>query len=467
MSISRGISFIHSSYVDIFSVYSRMALQEPERSIKMLQENREEPEKRLKYAVYTIRSRLDDGMVYARFFIVLKNGYGVIHRFTRLQEYAGVYQNRTYRPLTSNPEAKLYFICGMLNYILVENGGRFGIRHVFDITKPMLEEYFDHYGMMELPDGGHHTKESVERCIAAVTAFMENLSRKFGGYMKLSKADLYVEKTIHNCRGRLETTWTPAFQAVGIFDEEETFREMPAKVMEILLPMAFKYTRDIAFGIALQAFAGLRAGEVCNVRRERSPLGAGIRFVEIGGTVRRIEIDLRKELTLRSDGAEVGGIKKERLQGVYPAFIGAFLKAYEMHREYLAKMPFEEEYAPMFINTNGMAMSYETYRGRFKTLINEYLRPYLIRCGDPELRIYGQLLYENRLGTHALRHWFTVQLVLRGEDIANIQFWRGDRNPESAFTYLQNKGDLIRELKETNERLLESLIRVGGEIVGG
>jgi hypothetical protein len=69
---------------------------------------------------------------------------------------------------------------------------------------------------------------------------------------------------------------------------------------------------------------------------------------------------------------------------------------------------------------------------------------------DPECSLYGQLLYENKLGLHSLRHWFSVQLVLHGEDIAQIQYWRGDKCPESAFVYLQNKGDLVRKLERTS-----------------
>ena len=123
------------------------------------------------------------------------------------------------------------------------------------------------------------------------------------------------------------------------------------------------------------------------------------------------------------------------------------MEMYEFHKKYLKSVDFEDEYAPMFVNANGLAMSYETYRRKFKALINDHLRPWLINSTDPEFRLYGQMLYENNLGTHAMRHWFTVQLVLRGEDIANIQFWRGDKSPDSAFHYLQNKGDLVRELK--------------------
>ena len=88
----------------------------------------ERPEQIQRYGVYTIRTATEDGVVYSRSFIVVRNGYGVISRFTRLQDYAGF---KVYKPISSNAEKKLYYICGMLNYVLVDNGKRFGIRHVF------------------------------------------------------------------------------------------------------------------------------------------------------------------------------------------------------------------------------------------------------------------------------------------------------------------------------------------------
>jgi integrase len=203
-----------------------------------------------------------------------------------------------------------------------------------------------------------------------------------------------------------------------------------------------------------------------NVRQEGSPYGPGITFTEIGGQVTEAAIDLRRELALRSDGAEVGLIKRTRIQRVYPEFIATFCEAYRLHKQYLAGVSFEEDYAPMFVNRDGMAMSYESYRQKFKDLVNNHLRPELIKSSDPELRIYGQLLYENDLSTHCLRHWFTVQLVLRNKEIGDIQFWRGDKNPESAFTYMQNKGELTKALKHTNETLTEILIMLGGELYG-
>ena len=202
------------------------------------------------------------------------------------------------------------------------------------------------------------------------------------------------------------------------------------------------------------------------IRQECSPYGPGLIITEVGGQVKRIKIDLRKELVLRSDGAEIGLIKKARMQDVYPPFVGTVAMAYQLHKQHLQTVRYEAEYAPMFVNSKGMAMSYESYRLKFKKLVNEYLRPELIRSSDPELKIYGQMLYENELGTHALRHWFTVQLVLRGEDIGTIQSYRGDKNPETAFQYLQNKGELVQELEATGAELIAELMKIGGDVYG-
>ena len=424
------------------------------------------PEKMQRYAVYSVRNNTAEGLLYTRSFIVIRNGYGVITRFTRFHEFMGVYDKQTYRPLTANPEGKMYFVVAMLNYVLVDHGIENGIRHVFDITKPMLAAFFDEYAMETLENGGHRNAERVKQCISTVTLFMYKLAWKYGGYMKINRNELYVEHTFTTKKEKQIRKKVPDFQATGIVDADVIFRDIPTKAIEILIPMAFRYAPDIAFAMCLQAFAGLRASEAMNVRQECSPYGPGLVITEVGGQVQGIKIDLRKELVLRSDGTEIGLIKKARIQDVYPPFVGTVAMAYQLHKQYLRTVDFEAEYAPMFVNSKGMAMSYESYRLKFKQLVNEHLCPELIRSSDPELKIYGQMLYENNLGTHALRHWFTVQLVLRGEDIGTIQSYRGDKNPETAFHYLQNKGELVKKLEETGAELISELLKIGGDIYG-
>jgi len=95
--------------------------------------------------VYTHQAVTEGGMIYASSFIVIKNGYGVAVKFTRLQHYAGIYDSRTYLTLTIIPEAKLYYIRSMLNYAFAENGERFQIKHAFVVTKDFLQQFFTNY----------------------------------------------------------------------------------------------------------------------------------------------------------------------------------------------------------------------------------------------------------------------------------------------------------------------------------
>ncbi|OQB12863.1 MAG: Phage integrase family protein [Firmicutes bacterium ADurb.Bin193] len=413
------------------------------------------------YGLYNHRLILKDGIIYSRSFIVIKNRFGVIARFTNLHNYAEIYENKVFVPITSDVEAKLHYICMMLNYVLIQHYECFRVDHVFKISREALECFFRDYATEKLPNGKHRGEQSIEKCVYAVTTFFRKLRWKFGSYILLAEGDLYTEKAVYNKYGKFQKKTLPAFQVKGIPKTDVTFRELPTKAFKILLNLAFRYAPDIAFAICLQAFAGLRAGEVLNVRQEGSPMGSGLIFTRIENRTIKVEIDLTREMPMRSDGVICGKIKKERRQCVYPPFLEAFIAAYEHHRHFLVKNTFEADYRPMFINSRGMAMTYDDYANRFTALVDNHFRPVLLECDDPECRIYGQLLYENRLTAHSLRHWYSTQLVLHGEDIAQIQYWRGDKNPESAFAYLQDKGDLVRELERANDFLAEILMDMG------
>jgi integrase len=410
------------------------------------------------YAVYQHRLVAADGQAYSRSFIVIKNHFGVIVRFTNLHDYAGVYAGKAFVPLQSDAKAKLHYVCKMLNYVLIERFPDFGADHVFDVTREMLEQFFRDYAGTPQTNGEYRSPASIERCIAAITAFYMSLCRKYAGQMKLKESELVTEKLVRGRRGAMVAKPVPAFQARGNRKTKSIFRELPTKAFEILMNNAFQYAPDIAFAMCLQAFAGLRAGEVCNVRQEQSPIGSGLSISMIGADVRKVQIDLTRELPMRSDGTVCGRIKKERVQNIYPPFLDAFAFAYRHHKQYLSKQDFEAGYCPMFVNGRGMAMTYADYANRFKSLVEKHFRPALLASGDPELRLYGQLLCEHNLGLHSLRHWFSVQLVLRGEDIAQVQYWRGDSSPESALIYLQNKGDLLKELELASDELIKILL---------
>ena len=419
-----------------------------------------------RYGLYNHRLMASDGEVYTRPFIVIRNHFGVIVYFTNLHNFAEVYDGKVFVPITSDAEAKLHYVCMMLNYVLIEHFNELGIDHVFKVNRGVLEQFFRDYATAQLPNGEFRGVQSVEKCVYAITAFFRKLRHKFGGYVVLSESDMVSETMVYTKYGRAKKKKIPNFQVRGIVKHDSAFRELPTSAFKILLDLAFHYTPDIAFAMCLQAFAGLRAGEVCNVRQEGSPIGKCLAFTCIEGHVKKVEIDLTRELPMRSDGIICGRIKKERIQCVYPPFIEAFVVAYEHHKQFLSARSFEAGYCPMFINNRGMAMTYNDYARRFSSLVDNHFRAKLLECEDPECRIYGQMLYENRIGLHVLRHWYSVQLVLRGEDIAQIQYWRGDKNPESAFAYLQDKGDLVKELDNANGFLAEILMEQGAHVFG-
>ena len=397
-----------------------------------------------RYGVYKHRITAADGSVCARPFIVVRNQYGVIVRFTNLHNYAELYAGKIVMPIAADAEKKLYYVCKALNYVLIEHRAVFGIESVFGVTVEALARFFRDYAETPMANGKFRSPQSVGKCVSTIAGFFKKLRRKHGERVSLTEQDLFVQRTFTNRRGIKETKDVPAFQVRSIQKDGTVFRELPLAAFKVLLNLAFRYAPDIAFAICLQAFAGLRAGEVCNVRQAGSPIGAGITFTHIGQDMRKIEIDITRELQLRRDGKITGRIKKERRQCVYPPFLEAFAAAYEQHLLWLSGRPFEAEYCPMFLNKYGKAMTYGVYNSRFASLVEKHFRPAMLQSENPELRIYGQLLCENKLGLHSLRHFFSVQLVLHGEDIAQIQYWRGDSSPESAFLYLQNKGDLVR-----------------------
>ena len=419
-----------------------------------------------RYAVYKHRLIAPDGSVYTRQFIVIRNIYGVIARFTNLHNYASIFTGKIFVPMNADATKKLFYICKILNYALIERHGEYGVDHIFQISREMLEQFFRDYATTESHTGRFRSEPSVEFCVSAVTEFFRNLCHKFSNQMLLNESDLVTERNVYTKHGAIIPKIVPAFQVRGIRSNKRTFRELPTKAFKILLNLAFRYAPDIAFAVCLQAFSGLRAGEVCNIRQEQSPIGSSLKVTRIGSDVRNVEIDLTRELPMRSDAVFCGKIKKERVQCVYHPFLDAFDTAYQHHKKWLSSHKFELGYCPMFVNNRGMAMTYNDYRNRFTCLVDEHFRPALLQSDDTECRLYGQMLYENRLGLHSLRHWFSVQLVLHGEDIAQIQYWRGDKNPESALTYLQNKGDLVKELEKANETLIEIIMSNGEREIG-
>jgi hypothetical protein len=202
-----------------------------------------------RYGLYSHRLIAANGEVYTRHFIVVKNRFGLIAHFTNLHNYVGVYDNKVFAPLVSDAETKLRYVCMMLNYILIDNYSKYRIDHVFKINRNALECFFRDYAQKPRPDGSYRGKQSIEKCVHAVTMFFRKLRRKFGSAVVLRENDLIVEATMYNKYGKPRIQKRPAFQVKGFDSKKPIFRELPTKMFKILLNLALRYAPDIAFAI--------------------------------------------------------------------------------------------------------------------------------------------------------------------------------------------------------------------------
>lgn len=199
------------------------------------------------------------------------------------------------------------------------------------------------------------------------------------------------------------------------------------------------------------------------MRRMDSPLGPGIIFDVVDGELLKVTIDLREEYNLRSDMISVGRIKKERMQQIPDIFLHAFRDAYDLYMNYLDTRKYEAEYGAFTVNLQGRAITYDSYRKKFQEIIQNEMIPIYLADEDPEIVLYGRTLMEFKLSPHMFRHWYTVQLVLSGiSEPGTLMFWRGDTSPESALTYLQNKGELEKQYRKVNNEVFNYLSWASG-----
>jgi len=347
----------------------------------------------------------------------------------------------------------------MLNHALYE----FHIRKLNDLTVEMVQDFLQNYASGTLPnDTRPRTKHTVNACVTAIINFLVN-------YLKVNKdasikeSELYKEEIYKNHHNEIKTRKVPIFNVIVEKADHIILRDIPTKAFMILLNHIAEEHIELLGLVLLSAFAGLRPSEACNVRREDSPLGPGILIHTIDGEVTKIQIDLRRKILLRSDGKITGGIKKPRLQSVPAMFIEPFMEMYELYMDYLDNQPCEVEYGAFNLNRDGKAIMYRSYYNAFKNIVREELVPIYMASGDPELMEFGRILMEYDLAPHVLRHWYSVQLTLAGYDVPELMNARGDKSPESALTYLQDKGELEKQYSTVHNEAFDFMYWAAGE----
>ena len=409
------------------------------------------------FAVYSHKLVVGQNRLITRNFIVLKNEYNIITQFTDFHQYIHSSKGHGAHSISDDGNNRFSFVAHFLNYIFFTNNQEYKYRSLRDIDADIVQQFFYAYGSIQ-SDGTARTKATVTQCTNAVIDFLTCFVKEYRGRCKLSLSDIAEEEFYYTKRGHKKTHLVPKFDIIYSGVPKHIFRDIPNAVFNLILGYTAENYPQILMLIALSAFAGCRPSEACNVRQEISPLGPGIIIKRIGSEIIDISIDLREEMVLRSDLKPVGFIKKERMQKVYPRFKNVFMFCYGRYKEYLSTIKFEKDYCALSVNKQGKARTYDSYVSVFRKMISELIS-IMLQSDEEEIVNYGFLLQSNNIGPHIFRHWFSVRLALYGEDIAGLQYWRGDKSPESALVYLQNKSELTKQFQRVSNESFDFMLK--------
>lgn len=390
--------------------------------------------------------------------IVLKENKQIIG-WTTFHEYIRGGKTKLSHYRSESKDVRTKYVVMMLNYCFFD---KYDIESLTDITVDMVADFLNDYGMCELPndnEGTHRKQGTVDVAIACIIDFLTELLRDKRYKFNFKQDDLYRTVQVWS-----KTKKNFIDKKVPVFDvfvkehyEEKIFRDIPTDAFTIIMNNIYNNHPRILMIAASSAFAGLRPSEACNLRREDSKLGPGIFMDIIDGKVASVTFDLRNEYSLRSDGAEVGGIKKHRKQRVYDSLLDNWLECYKRYNAYNYGRPYETNYGALSNTDYGKAITYKTYFNEFNKAVKEVI-PVMLADENPEVAYYGTLLQTNKISPHILRHWFSVHLVLNGAELNDLMYWRGDKSPESSQVYLNNKSDIMRKHNQIAEESFNFLM---------
>ena len=348
------------------------------------------------------------------------------------------------------------FVCRFLNFVLIDNYSQFKIDDIKEVSLEIGNKFLEEYAKGNI--GGE------EKSIQAIKKEMHRLCKLYSYIKSIYKKDA---SKIYKLKWRYRDTQNRVHYnnhfSLNDNDNErlkfDIFRDMPSEIFEVFLRLSKIDYPELTFAIALQAYAGLRPGEICNVRQSIDPKNPGVTYQKIGSKINAFSINLTKKYQMRYDGTDVGGIKKRRIQKVYTPYLTKLQELYEEHLAILDNYEFDDGYYPMFINENGEAITVKSYREKIQRLANGHLKDFLAKSDNPYFRRYAQILTQKKLSPHFLRHYFTVLLVRDNLTPHEIATRRGDKNLDSSLIYCNNKEDLLRSIKELNGDIVEDILR--------
>ena len=327
-----------------------------------------------KFSVASHRLVYEDGVLKEFLFIVLTHrGSNTVLEVTPYSKYLRYNRDKNLDSRKASTILKrARYITMFLNYLLIDMYSYFKITDIKDIKIEHGTRFLQAYANGELGNKHRKKEQTITLVMIEVAKFYEWIQM----IHKKKATHIYgkqmLEKTdVKNKQNERVVVYKTPFPVQIIETNSPTvFRDIPNKVFWILLKLSQVIYPQITLAIALQAFAGLRAGEICNIRQAVCPTdGGGISTRLVGGKMQRFRINLKNQYVMRSDGVYVGGIKKRREQYVYSKFLPILDQLYNKHVEWLEQQEIDKGYFPLFVNQKGLAMTVQDYREKYTYVV--------------------------------------------------------------------------------------------------
>lgn len=201
------------------------------------------------------------------------------------------------------------------------------------------------------------------------------------------------------------------------------------------LETAIKVEPQIAFGVYIQMFGGLRVSEVISLEYfDISFSGAkGVKSM----TLSLYDKDLRPDIKT----GFLNKVKKKRKQKIIPVGENLLYTLYQNHK----KTYKQESHNAIFIDKNNKPMTAKVYTTKFNNIKKVFIKE-LLNSDDINNKSYGLYLKSQKWSTHMGRGIFS-NLVTDVSDNANeIATWRGDSNLDSSLKYITDSKKIEEKL---------------------
>ena len=352
---------------------------------------------------------------------------------------------------TETLRKKAVHLCSFLNFLLLSTS----CDGPGDVTMTDLRSFFVDYKTK--PDGSARDPQEWARGITNVMKFMRSyvLCNRDAIPCKVSPEDLLSPVSI-KLRDRKRSIVMDKANRLYVkppVKEKKKYRLLLHGHLDLLLYEARKHDPMILLAIMLQAYAGLREGEVVNCTVSNiTQEYAGF------GRIGKVVIDLNSPAGFAEGHAGrtgFGAVKVPRMQEVYTDFIDTVAKCLDDHKARLrADGHPTEDGAPLFYNAWGKPLSVSAYSSRLRHLFYSHFLPDLKKvCMAQgtwaENAPYIEAYESEYPGGHMLRHWYTMYLLqytsLKTEEVSR---WRGDADITSMAAYIHVNAGFISAFRE-------------------